>query len=87
MLIVDDILLFPMRSLFFIFRETCNAAEQENLNEAETIRTELSELYMMLETGAITEDEFDAQEEELLDRLDAFEAPDTETPHESVTSS
>ena len=85
MLIVDDILLFPMRSIFFIFRETCNAAQQESLNEAEAIRTELSELYMMLETGAITEDQFDAEEEELLDRLDALEAPDTEMPHEHAT--
>ena len=87
MLIVDDILLFPMRSLFFIFREVCNAAEQESLNEADAIRAELTDLYMMLETGAITEEEFDAQEEELLDRLDALEVPDTEVPHEPATRS
>ena len=87
MLIVDDILLFPMRSLFFIFREVCNAAEQESLNEADAIRAELTDLYMMLETGAITEEEFDAQEEELLDRLDALEVPDTEVSHEPATAS
>ena len=71
MLLVDDILLFPIRSIFWIFREIHNAAKQELATEAEDITTELSELYMMLETGNITEAEFDAREKELLDRLAA----------------
>ena len=33
----------------------------------------LGELYMKLETGAITEEEFAAEEKQLLDRLDAIE--------------
>lgn len=70
MLIVDDILLFPVRSILWMFREIHNAAQQELATEAEAITAELSELYMMLETGRITEDEFDAKEVELLDRLD-----------------
>ena len=86
MLIVDNILLFPMRGILSVFREIHNAAQQESANEGEAIRTELSDLYMMLETGAITEEEFDAKEEELLDRLDALEAPDTEARHEPATS-
>ena len=82
MLIVDNILLLPMRGILAAFREIHNAAQQESANEAEAIRTELSELYMMLETGVITEEEFDAKEETLLDRLDALESPDTEVAHE-----
>jgi hypothetical protein len=70
MLILDDILLFPIKSILWIFREIHNAAQQELATEAETITAELSELYMMLETGRITEDEFDTREKELLDRLD-----------------
>jgi uncharacterized membrane protein len=73
MFIIDDILLFPVKGMFWIFRELHKAAQQELATEAETITEELSELYMMLETGRITEDEFDAREKELLDRLDEIQ--------------
>jgi len=73
MLIIDDILLFPIKSILWMFREIHNAAQQELATEAETITAELSELYMMLETGRITEAEFDAREKELLDRLDEIQ--------------
>jgi len=33
--IVDDILLFPVRGIFWIFQEVCNAAEEEVAGEAE----------------------------------------------------
>jgi len=72
MFLVDDILLAPVRGLFWIFREIHRAAEEEQANEAEAITTRLSELYMMLETGQMTEAEFDAAEKTLLDRLDAI---------------
>jgi hypothetical protein len=71
-LIVDDLLLFPARSLFWIFREIHNAAQQDIANEAESITEELRNLYMMLETGRMSEDEFDRREKELLDRLDVL---------------
>ena len=73
MFLVDDILLFPMRSLGWIFRELYNAAEQELAGEADGITASLSELYMMLETNQITEEEFDARERELLDRLEKIQ--------------
>jgi hypothetical protein len=73
MFIVDDILLFPVRSILWIFREMHNAAREEVENETMSITNELSELYMMLETGKITESEFDAREKELLDRLDEIQ--------------
>jgi hypothetical protein len=72
MLIIDDILLSPMRGIFWIFREIYNAALEETAHEADAITQELSELYMMLETGSISEKEFDIREKELLDRLDAI---------------
>ena len=72
MFLVDDILLAPARSLFWIFKEIGHAVEEEQANEAEAITTKLSELYMMLETGQMTEAEFDAAEKALLDRLDAI---------------
>src|SRR4030042_1227771 len=72
MLIVDDILAAPFKGLFWIFNEIRNAALEEQVGEADRITAQLSELYMMLETGRMTEAEFDAAEKELLDRLDAI---------------
>jgi hypothetical protein len=77
MLIVDDILLLPARGILFAFREIHNAAHQELDNEEEEIRTELRDLYMMLETGRITEEDFDTREDELLDRLEEVQSYDT----------
>ena len=73
MFILDDILLFPIKSIFWMFREIHNAAQQELATETEAITAELSELYMMLETGRITEAEFNVREKELLDRLDEIQ--------------
>ncbi|HWR11663.1 MAG TPA: gas vesicle protein GvpG [Rectinemataceae bacterium] len=72
MLLVDDILLFPFRSLMWIFREIDNAVEEDIAAEPEAITAKLGELYMMLETGQMTEAEFDAAEKVLLDRLDVL---------------
>lgn len=70
MVIVDDILLFPVRSLFWIFREVHHAAQEEVAGKTESIKAELMELYMMLETGRISEQEFATRERTLLDQLD-----------------
>ena len=72
MLLVDDILLFPFRSLMWIFREIDNVVEEDMAAEPEAITAKLGELYMMLETGQMTEAEFDAAEKVLLDRLDVL---------------
>jgi len=85
MLVIDSILLFPMRSLLRVFREIHKAAEQEYENQGEAIRTELRELYMQLEVEQITEKEFDDAEKVLLDRLDQIEARDAGTDDESDT--
>ena len=72
MFLIDDILLSPAKGLFYIFKQIHKAAEEEFLNE-ENISAELSELYMMLETGKITEEEFNNRESELLNRLELIE--------------
>lgn len=77
MLLIDDILASPVRGLFWIFRELHNAVQEDAVNEVENITQQLSELYMMLETGKITEAEFDEREEGLLDWLDALEGEET----------
>ena len=76
MFLIDDILMFPERAVLSLFQEIYNAAEQEFANQAEAIRAELTDLYMMLETDRISEGEFDSQEQQLLDRLERIEARD-----------
>ena len=85
MLIVDDILLLPARSIMFVFRQIHDAAQQEFENEAQAIQAELRDLYMMLETGRITEEDFDIREDELLDRLEEVQSHETyaEAPSET----
>ena len=73
MLLVDDLLLAPFTSLLWVFREIHNAVQQEKAGETEAVTRALSELYMKFETGAITEEQFAAEEKQLLDRLDAIE--------------
>jgi hypothetical protein len=73
MLLVDDLLLFPVRGVFWIVREIHNAAQQELATESENLSAELSDLYMRLETGRITEQEFEQEEKALLDRLDTVQ--------------
>ena len=73
MLLVDDILFFPARSILWIFREIHDAAQKEMTGEEESITEQLRLLYMQLETSRISEPEFDAEEKTLLDRLELIE--------------
>ncbi len=73
MFIADDVVLFPFKSLLKVFKEIYNAAVQEMEAESDGIRNELSQLYLALEAGTLSEDAFDARERELLDRLDLIE--------------
>ncbi|RJX35692.1 MAG: gas vesicle protein GvpG [Desulfarculus sp.] len=70
MLLIDDLLMAPFRGLLWIFREIHNAAEQEMASEAENLTAQLSELYLLLESGNISDEEFDQKEAEILDRLE-----------------
>ncbi|HYL36428.1 MAG TPA: gas vesicle protein GvpG [Bryobacteraceae bacterium] len=74
MLLIDDILLSPFRGILWIFREIHNTAREELDNEPESIAQQLRNLYMQLETNAISEQEFEQHEKVLLDRLDEIEA-------------
>ncbi len=69
MLILDNLLLSP---LLWIFKEINETVQKEQAGEADAVTRSLGELYMKLETGAITETEFESAESALLDRLDAI---------------
>lgn len=70
MFLVDNILLAPFNSLIWVFKEVHKAAQQEIDGEADNVTHALSELYMQLETGELTDEQFAEQEKVLLDRLD-----------------
>jgi len=72
MFLIDDVLLAPVSGVMYIFREIQAAAEKEAVKNAEGLRTQLAELYAMLESGRISSDQFDAKEKELLDQLDGI---------------
>ncbi len=76
MFLIDDILVAPFKGMLWIFEEIHKAAQQERENESESITAELQKLYMLLESGDISEDEFDQREGELLDRLDSLQEDD-----------
>jgi len=75
-ILVDDLLKLPITSVLWIFREIHHAAQEELANESESITAELRQLYMMLETGRISEEEFTAGERTLLERLDRIQERD-----------
>ena len=70
MLLIDTLLLSPIHGIVWAARQVHNAIEQEQAAEPARLTAELSETYMMLETGRITEAQFAAREKVLLDRLD-----------------
>tara|TARA_B110000259_G_scaffold180225_1_gene220685 strand:+ start:3390 stop:3689 length:300 start_codon:yes stop_codon:yes gene_type:complete len=70
MFLLDKLLTTP---LLWIAKEINEAVQKEKAGESEVITQSLSELYMRLETGKMTDEEFEAEEKQLLDRLDAIE--------------
>ena len=83
MFLIDDILLSPVHGMLWIVRKVHEAARQELESEKENITAQLTELYMRLETKQITEEEFDAREKALLDRLDQLDERDSDTVGEN----
>ncbi len=71
MFLIDDLLLAPLRGVLWAVEKVHDAAQEELAGEAEALTEELRQLYLMLEAGKISEDEFDEREGGLLDRLDA----------------
>ena len=87
MLAVDDIIVFPFKSLLMVFREIHKAVVQEMEQEGDSIRLELGQLYISLEAGNIDEATFDERERVLLDRLDELEAQHAESESDEEDTS
>lgn len=65
-------LTFPFRGLLRVFEEVAERAEDELYNE-DAVMAELTELYKQLEAGALSEEEFNEHEAELVEKLEAIE--------------
>ena len=74
MFVIDRILLSPVTGFFWLMKELHNAVEAEREGEKDRLTSQLRTLYMQLETGRITESEFDEAEAKILDRLDELDA-------------
>lgn len=72
MLLIDDLLLSPISGFKFILRTLARAAEEQYTDDA-PIKERLLELQTELEEGTITEEEYVAQEREILAELRAIQ--------------
>ncbi|MEW6375291.1 MAG: gas vesicle protein GvpG [Thermodesulfobacteriota bacterium] len=70
MLLIDDLLMLPLKGFWGIFKRIHEMVEQE-LSDETYIREKLMTLRLRFELGEITEEEYSEQEKELLARLDA----------------
>jgi hypothetical protein len=73
MFLLDDILFAPMKGLMAIGRHIQNTAQEQLEDQEKAIIAELTEIYRMLESGQISDEEFNTREADLLDRLEKTE--------------
>ena len=73
MFFLDDVVMSPFKGFLFIAKEVAKAVDQAREADRNNAMRELSELHLKLESGEITDDEFDARESELLDLLEGEE--------------
>jgi hypothetical protein len=70
MFLLDDLLLSPIKGLASVCRKVDEAARQDLENQEKRAVADLGELHRRLEIGLISEEEFDAEEARLLEKID-----------------
>jgi hypothetical protein len=70
--LIDDILLVPFKGVQFLANKIQEVAREELLDK-EAVRYDLTTLYMQLETGKITQQEFELREKALVEKLEEIE--------------
>ena len=70
MLLIDSILLAPLKGVVWLGEKLSGIAEKE-LSDTGRIKEELMALQLRFELDQINEQEYNEREKELLDRLDA----------------
>lgn len=69
MLIIDDLLLLPIQMLWNILNGIKDEADKELYPDESQVKEKLISLQMSLDLGKITEEEYERQEEKLMERL------------------
>jgi hypothetical protein len=75
MLLIDDLLMLPVKGFLGIFKKIHEMVEQE-LSDETYLREKLMALRLRFELDEISEEEYSQQERELLERLDAARGVD-----------
>jgi hypothetical protein len=70
MLLIDDILLAPLKGVIWIASKINEAVQQEVSDEGK-IKEDLMQLQLRFELDEISQEQYEKQEAELLARLDA----------------
>jgi hypothetical protein len=81
MLLIDDLLLLPVKGFVGIFKKIHEMAEHE-LSDEDYIRERLMELQLRFELDEIGGEEYNQKEKELLTRLDAARSANEEDKEE-----
>jgi len=71
MFLIDDILLAPLKGVVWLGKKINEVVEKELFDEGR-IKERLIELQLKFELNEISEEEYNRQEKELLERLDAI---------------
>lgn len=71
MFLLDDILMAPLKGLAAVCRKVYEAAQDDLESQEKDILATLAELYQELETNGIGDEEFNARESALLERLES----------------
>ena len=69
MFLLDSLLLAPGKAVVAMLEELAKKAQEEFLDDA-SVKKELQDIYALLESGTISEKEFDSREVGLLQRLE-----------------
>jgi hypothetical protein len=77
MLVVDDVLLFPLKGLVGIFEKIHQMAKKETSDEKYALK-KLMELQLRYEMNEISEEEFKEEEIKLQGKLNALRKADEE---------
>lgn len=73
MLLIDDFLLAPAKLAFFVFREIAKRVDEALADDDKAVEQQLQELYRLLESGKVSEQEFERREQVLVQRLEEME--------------
>jgi hypothetical protein len=76
MFFIDDVLMSPFKGFMFLAREVANAVDKEKEDRKTNLMSDLTALHKMLESGEISDDDFDDREAEILDLLEQLESDD-----------